>query len=64
MGLLKANSSPVAKAVAFSMTDVEAHAQTLLSRARTQAEKLISEALLEGNRIRAERYDEGYAEGR
>lgn len=63
MGLIKAREAPTS-AAAFSMKDVEAYAASLLGKARRQAEELLAETEMEAERIRQERFETGYREGR
>ena len=64
MGLIKANSSPVKKAVVFSMRDVESQAREILLRAQRQAEELIAAAQEEGEELKKRMQAEGLAAGR
>jgi flagellar assembly protein FliH len=63
MGLIKSDVAP-AKVASFKMVDVERHAAGLILKAKQQAEALLREAELEGDRIRASRYEEGLREGK
>lgn len=62
MGLIKASEAP-SKTSVFSMRDVETHAALVITRARSQAEQLIKAAQTEGDKIRSERFEQGYKEG-
>lgn len=63
MGVIKSDAAPT-KIASFKMVDVEQHAARLILQAQARAEALLKEAELEGDRIRAERYQQGFAEGR
>lgn len=63
MGLIKASQAPT-KVSTFSLRDVEAHAAIIIAEAREKAEKLLAAAEAEGEKIRRERYEVGFAEGR
>lgn len=63
MGVIKASVAPTTAAV-FSMRDVEAEARAIVEAARRQAEQIVKAAQAEGERIRAERFRQGFAEGK
>jgi flagellar assembly protein FliH len=62
MGLIKANTIS-SRAVAFSLRDVEAHAQGIIAKAQADAARLLEVAQIEGDTIRGERFERGYDEG-
>lgn len=62
MGVIKSSVAP-ATVAAFSLRDVEAHARQIVDKARRQAEELLRAAEEEAERLRANRYQVGYAEG-
>jgi flagellar assembly protein FliH len=62
MGLIKSNNIPTA-VTTFSLKDVEAHAKTMLLRARQQADQLLAAAEEEGKTIRQNAYNEGFKGG-
>lgn len=63
MGLIKSKEAPTTTA-AFTMRDVEAHASQLLERAKKQAEVLVRTAEQDGQRLRTQRYEMGFNEGK
>lgn len=63
MGVIKSNNVP-ASVTPFSMADIEAHARSLLLRARQQADQALAAAQAEGAIIRQNAYDQGFAAGR
>jgi flagellar assembly protein FliH len=63
MGLIKSREAPPTTS-AFSMRDVGAQAVQILERARSQAESLVRDAELEGQRIRAQQFETGFREGK
>lgn len=62
MGLIKSINAP--EVSPFSMRDIEAQARQLLMVARRAAEKLLSEAQMEGEKLKTAARDAGLAEGR
>ena len=62
MGLIKSTNAPPTLET-FSMRDIEAQARIIIARAQEQAEQILSEAHVEGARIRQKSYDDGYAAG-
>lgn len=62
MGLIKASQAPT-KVSAFTLTDVEAHAAQIIADAKDKAARLIVAAETEAERIRQQRYQQGFAEG-
>jgi flagellar assembly protein FliH len=63
MGLIKSNAAPVSLAP-FSMRDIEAHAKTIILRAKQQADQILAAAQTEGVDIRQKAYDQGFVAGR
>jgi flagellar assembly protein FliH len=63
MGLIKSNNAPV-NVTTFSMRDIEQQAHAIILRARQQADQLLAAAQTEGQRIRQNAYDTGFAAGR
>jgi flagellar assembly protein FliH len=63
MGIIKAADTPAA-ITPFSMKDIEQQAQAIMLRARQQAEQLLAEAKVEGQRLRTAERALGFTEGR
>jgi flagellar assembly protein FliH len=63
MGLIKASSPAAARPIAFSMTDVEQQARSIIVRAKQQAAQLLTEAQTAGEDIRRQAHAEGLAAG-
>jgi flagellar assembly protein FliH len=62
MGLIKSiNAPPMLET--FSMRDIEAQARLIISRAQQEADKIVSDAHVDGARIRQKAYDDGNAAG-
>jgi flagellar assembly protein FliH len=62
MGLIKSAKAPPMLET-FSMRDIEQQARAIIARAQQQADQIVSDANIEGARIRQKSYDDGYAAG-
>jgi flagellar assembly protein FliH len=62
MGIIKSTNVPPTLET-FSMRDIEAQARIIITRAQQEADKIVSEAHVEGARIRQKSYDDGNAAG-